>query len=88
MKVIGDSKNEVVVIMTKEEAANLAGFHSEYTLKDKGKSLSPGFEFSIGELYQNASDTLNFYRETQDSFKRTQGSINKLMGLIAPSENK
>ena len=88
MKVIGDSKNEVVVTMSKDEAANLAGLRSAYNLQDQGKAMSPGCEFSISEMYQNAMDTLNFYRDMHEQFKKTQTAVNKLIGFIMPKENK
>lgn len=88
MKVIGESSDSVIVQMSKDEAANLAGIHSAYTAEREGKKMAAGTEFSISEMYKNACDTLSFYRESKEMFTKAQNSIGRLLGFIAPTAAK
>jgi hypothetical protein len=84
MKVLGESKIEVIVSMSKDELAKLAGYHSAYSLQEVGKTISPGLEMPIGNIFDKAMDTLNFYRESYEQFNKTQKAIGKLLEFITP----
>jgi hypothetical protein len=86
MKVIGESKDDVVVMMTKDELAKLAGFQCVYSMQERGKRIEPGSVFNVGEMFESAMDTLKFYKEAMENFKRTQGAIKRLMEFIEPEK--
>ncbi len=84
MKVIGESKEDIVVTMTKEELAKLTEFQSTYQMERTGRQIKPGMSIDIGDMFQRAQDTLLFYKETVESFKKTQNAMKRLLDLIEP----
>ena len=60
MKVIGvGAREEMIVLVSKDEIANMVGFYASYGLPDAVKSLNVGTQINMGDYYRRATDALN-----------------------------
>lgn len=83
MKVLGTTDSGYILQATKDEAANLMGFHSHYKLKDYCIVLKPGDEINVSELFQR------FYKLQQldknfEEASRNCKIIAASLDLVAP----
>lgn len=89
MKVIGQTKDGSIVEISKDELAQIAGFYSDYSMRDRRKKdVEIGDEFEIGKMYTSASETLEAYGSVREKFESTQAKISVLLGFMKPEEKK
>ena len=68
MKILGEDKDNLIVMMSKDEAANYTGEYSAYHMREK---LIPGARLDMGTVYKEA-------REAIEDFEKIKTSVDEL----------
>lgn len=68
MKIIGEDKDNLIVLMSKDEAANYSGEYSAYHMREK---LMPGSKVDMSAIYKEA-------REAIEDFDKIKKSVDEL----------
>ena len=55
MKILGEDKDNLIVMMSKDEAANYTGEYSAYHMREK---LIPGARLDMGTVYKEAREAI------------------------------
>lgn len=87
MKIIGKADSEnLIVYMSTDEFARLAGFHSSYHLGREGTpEAKPGATLEVGKLYSQATELVNWYSEFKTDLNKNHQRLTKLLEIIDPS---
>ena len=88
MKIIGDcGSDQVIVHMTKDEFAQMAGFHSSYSLGREGRpEAKPGSVLEVSRLYAQATELVRWYGEFVEDINKNHQRLTKLLAIIDPSK--
>jgi hypothetical protein len=82
VKIIGYGKDETIILQaTKDEVAHFKGEYSGYS-----KKFDIGDTFDVHKMYENASATLNSYKEIKANFEKVQKETTKLLTLMKGGE--
>ena len=87
MKIIGEAGDSVIIHATKDEFAQMAGFHSEYSLgRDGTPPAKAGATLPVGQLYRQATELVTWYREFKSDLLTNHKRLTKLLEIIDPSK--
>lgn len=86
MKIIGITGRDegMILLATKDEVAQLAGFYSSYSLDRSGIKLEAGQVVEVGKLYKDATELVNLYGEFRKEIQSGLNRMNKLAEMLNP----
>lgn len=85
MKVLGTNGSQSCIVeMTKDEFAQLAGFHSAYHTDDRHR-MAPGVEMEIAPLFTDATGLVSLYSEFKKDLANNQARLGRLAEILNPA---
>jgi hypothetical protein len=79
MKIIGESEQTYIIVMSKDEAANFAGEYSSYHIRDKWKV---GAEIKMGDIYKKATESIADFTVVKESVDRLHSAAVRVVTKI------
>lgn len=86
MKIIGTTGRDegMILFATKDEVAQLAGFHSSYATDRSGIKMEAGQVVQVGTLYRDATELVSLYGEFRKEIQSGLNRMNKLAEMLNP----
>lgn len=83
MKIIGTNGREsCIVVLTKDELAQLNGFYSAYGANERGIKMEPCAEVPVSTMYSDATFLINAYGEMKKDLAQNQARLAKLAEML------
>jgi len=61
---------QIIVSMSKDELANLAGYYSAYGMKNTSDGFKSGENVNLGPMYEKAAEILAMHKEAKDAAEK------------------